>query len=69
MISLICGTQTYGQREQFSGYQGDGGWRVDTRGEEAHLLWCLTNNNVQLKFHNVTNYYDHNKEINFKKRS
>ena len=48
--------QTYGQREQISGYRwkavggGHKGWRY------APLRW-LRNNNAQLKFHNVVNYH------------
>ena len=33
--------------------------------ECGHKGWrSLTNSNVQLKFHNVINYYDHNKKNN-----
>ena len=32
---------------------GPKGWR-------GILIWCMTNNNVQLKSHYVVRYYDHN---------
>ena len=52
------------EREQFSGYQGEVGcvcvgW---AQGEKGHIF-VMNDNNVQLKFHNVINYYDLNKII------
>ena len=38
------------------------------KGYRGAFICCLTNINVQLKFHNVINYLDHNKIIFFKKR-
>ena len=60
--------QTYRQREQVSGYPGEGGGKVGTRGAGAHLYGVWQNINVQLKFHSVINYLDHNKKTKKSKK-
>ena len=39
--------------------EGKGGHK----GSRGTFIWCLTNLNIQLKFHSVINYLDHNKNV------
>ena len=55
-------TVLHRQRELIGGYQGKGG----LEGWAHRVKWCtynMTDNNVQLKFHNVVNYHNLNKKL------